>query len=226
MGLRPTKSSPTGVTRPRAARPALERFRGRRVAAPSRRDGGRGTRRCRPAQRLHAARLRLAPACRARVAPNSRASRCRMPCSASRGHGRAAKVSQALDSRGADEVTSPPAPILVCLRGRCAKLASGGELSRAMLAIRRIVTLGDDVETLIFDQVDIGIGGDGDSPLGGAWRASPSGAEAGEHHAPAAGGGVRRSARFAIAQKLQPHPRAGSHRDHGAAGRRRGSASP
>jgi DNA repair protein RecN (Recombination protein N) len=37
--------------------------------------------------------------------------------------------------------------------------ASGGELSRAMLAIRGIVTLGDDVETLIFDEVDTGIGG-------------------------------------------------------------------
>ena len=37
--------------------------------------------------------------------------------------------------------------------------ASGGELSRAMLAIRGLVTLGDDVETLIFDEVDTGIGG-------------------------------------------------------------------
>ena len=37
--------------------------------------------------------------------------------------------------------------------------ASGGELSRAMLAVRGLVTLGDDVETLIFDEVDTGIGG-------------------------------------------------------------------
>ena len=37
--------------------------------------------------------------------------------------------------------------------------ASGGELSRAMLAIRGLVNLGDDVETLIFDEVDTGIGG-------------------------------------------------------------------
>ena len=37
--------------------------------------------------------------------------------------------------------------------------ASGGELSRAMLAIRGLVKLGDDVETLIFDEVDTGIGG-------------------------------------------------------------------
>jgi len=44
--------------------------------------------------------------------------------------------------------------------------ASGGELSRAMLAIRGIVTLGDDVETLIFDEVDTGIGGVTASALG------------------------------------------------------------
>jgi DNA repair protein RecN (Recombination protein N) len=37
--------------------------------------------------------------------------------------------------------------------------ASGGELSRAVLAMRSIVTLGHDVETLIFDEVDTGIGG-------------------------------------------------------------------
>ncbi len=44
--------------------------------------------------------------------------------------------------------------------------ASGGEISRAMLAIRGIVTLGDDVETLIFDEVDQGIGGITASALG------------------------------------------------------------
>ncbi len=37
--------------------------------------------------------------------------------------------------------------------------ASGGELSRAMLAIRGIVSAAGDVETLIFDEVDTGIGG-------------------------------------------------------------------
>ena len=44
--------------------------------------------------------------------------------------------------------------------------ASGGELSRAMLAIRSTVTLGNDVETLIFDEVDTGIGGVTASALG------------------------------------------------------------
>jgi DNA repair protein RecN (Recombination protein N) len=66
---------------------------------------------------------------------------------------------EALGSRGGDEVEFlfsanpgvPPRPLR--------ETASGGELSRAMLAIRGIVTLGDDVETLIFDEVDTGIGG-------------------------------------------------------------------
>ena len=65
----------------------------------------------------------------------------------------------ALGPRGADEVEFyfsanpgvPPRPLR--------DTASGGELSRAMLAIRGMVTLGDDVETLIFDEVDAGIGG-------------------------------------------------------------------
>ncbi len=40
-----------------------------------------------------------------------------------------------------------------------AKVASGGELSRTMLACRTIVIDGDDVPTLVFDEVDAGIGG-------------------------------------------------------------------
>ncbi|HJS27711.1 MAG TPA: DNA repair protein RecN [Actinomycetota bacterium] len=40
-----------------------------------------------------------------------------------------------------------------------AKVASGGELSRAMLACRSVLLDLDDVPTLIFDEVDAGIGG-------------------------------------------------------------------
>jgi len=66
---------------------------------------------------------------------------------------------EALGPHGADEVefvfgANPGVPARP-LR----ETASGGELSRVMLAIRGIVTLGDDVETLIFDEVDTGIGG-------------------------------------------------------------------
>ena len=41
-----------------------------------------------------------------------------------------------------------------------AKIASGGEISRIMLAIKSVLADGDDVETMIFDEVDTGIGGD------------------------------------------------------------------
>ena len=47
-----------------------------------------------------------------------------------------------------------------------AKIASGGELSRIMLALKRSVPEGDGVRTLIFDEVDAGIGGEAASAVG------------------------------------------------------------
>ena len=47
-----------------------------------------------------------------------------------------------------------------------AKIASGGELSRIMLALKRSVPTGDGVETLIFDEVDAGIGGGAATAVG------------------------------------------------------------
>ncbi|MCR5188698.1 MAG: DNA repair protein RecN [Treponema sp.] len=46
---------------------------------------------------------------------------------------------------------NPPLPL--------AKIASGGELSRVMLALKTIFAQTDSVETLIFDEIDTGIGG-------------------------------------------------------------------
>jgi DNA repair protein RecN (Recombination protein N) len=40
-----------------------------------------------------------------------------------------------------------------------ARAASGGELSRAMLAVRAVLAAADEVPTVIFDEVDAGIGG-------------------------------------------------------------------
>jgi len=40
-----------------------------------------------------------------------------------------------------------------------AKIASGGELSRVMLAIKNVLAEKDDVDTLIFDEIDSGISG-------------------------------------------------------------------
>jgi DNA repair protein RecN (Recombination protein N) len=62
-------------------------------------------------------------------------------------------------ARGADSIrfliaTNPgEAP------GALDKIASGGELSRLMLAMKVVLTSGGGVETLIFDEVDSGIGG-------------------------------------------------------------------
>jgi len=64
-----------------------------------------------------------------------------------------------VDERGIDRVeflisTNPgeePKPLR--------KIASGGEISRVMLALKTIFSKNDPVETLIFDEIDVGIGG-------------------------------------------------------------------
>ena len=42
---------------------------------------------------------------------------------------------------------------------RLKEIASGGELSRVMLSIKRVLSSSDTIDTLIFDEVDTGIGG-------------------------------------------------------------------
>jgi DNA repair protein RecN (Recombination protein N) len=61
---------------------------------------------------------------------------------------------------------SPPAPL--------AKVASGGELARTMLALRLVLTQGPS--TLVFDEVDAGIGGEAAVAVAGAL------AQLGERH--------------------------------------------
>jgi DNA repair protein RecN (Recombination protein N) len=66
---------------------------------------------------------------------------------------------EALGSHGMDEVEflispNPGEPLKPLHR-----IASGGELSRTMLAIRVILAAADQMPTLIFDEVDAGIGG-------------------------------------------------------------------
>ena len=62
-------------------------------------------------------------------------------------------------ANGTDDVdfmisTNPGSPIRPL-----AQIASGGELSRIMLAIKSIMARTDDVDTLIFDEIDTGISG-------------------------------------------------------------------
>ncbi|MBQ9460616.1 MAG: DNA repair protein RecN [Clostridia bacterium] len=47
-----------------------------------------------------------------------------------------------------------------------AKIASGGELSRMMLAIKNVLADTDDIDTLIFDEVDTGISGSASQKVG------------------------------------------------------------
>ena len=47
-----------------------------------------------------------------------------------------------------------------------AKIASGGEISRIMLALKSILAKGDQVFTMIFDEIDVGIGGEVASAVG------------------------------------------------------------
>jgi DNA repair protein RecN (Recombination protein N) len=65
-----------------------------------------------------------------------------------------------VDERGLDKVeffVSPnPGEELKPL----AKIASGGEISRLMLALKSILTQKDSISTLIFDEIDSGIGGE------------------------------------------------------------------
>ena len=64
-----------------------------------------------------------------------------------------------LGTNGADEVEfllaanvgEPPRPL--------AKIASGGEMSRVMLALQTVLADVDDMETLVFDEIDTGVSG-------------------------------------------------------------------
>jgi DNA repair protein RecN (Recombination protein N) len=81
-------------------------------------------------------------------------------------------VAQApLDESGADAVSfllapNPGEPARVL-----ARIASGGEMSRVALAIKTVLARADETPTLIFDEVDAGIGGRSADPVGRMlWR--------------------------------------------------------
>jgi len=78
----------------------------------------------------------------------------------------AVRPEQAVTSKGYDDVefliSTNPGESLKPL----AQVASGGELSRVMLAIKTVLSGKDDIDTLIFDEIDAGISGKT------AWRVS------------------------------------------------------
>ena len=71
-----------------------------------------------------------------------------------------------LSSNGFDKIEflistnpgEPPKPL--------AKIASGGELSRKMLAIKNILSYNDTIGTLIFDEIDVGVSGRASQKIG------------------------------------------------------------
>ncbi|MFZ5570119.1 MAG: DNA repair protein RecN [Thermodesulfobacteriota bacterium] len=64
-----------------------------------------------------------------------------------------------LDETGFDRVTFMIAPNQGEDLKPLAAIASGGELSRVVLAVKAILSKTDSVETIVFDEVDAGIGG-------------------------------------------------------------------
>ncbi len=169
--------------------------------ASGRRRGGRGCARCSPRSQRPATALRrprgrrphaLAAAGRA---PSSSSSASRRASSTWRsGAARRAATSRpieldgdavAFDATGVDQVVyrlapnpgEPPRPL--------ARIASGGELSRVALAIKQVLAEADATPTLVFDEVDTGIGGRSADPVGRSAldaRAPPPGPV---RHAPA-----------------------------------------
>jgi DNA repair protein RecN (Recombination protein N) len=72
----------------------------------------------------------------------------------------------AFDSTGADEVVFRFAPNPGEPARPLARIASGGELSRVALAIKQVLAGADETPTLVFDEVDAGIGGRAADPVG------------------------------------------------------------
>ncbi|HUQ43719.1 MAG TPA: DNA repair protein RecN [Candidatus Limnocylindria bacterium] len=70
------------------------------------------------------------------------------------------------DATGADEVIFRFAPNPGEPPRSLAKIASGGELSRVALAIKQVLAAADETPTLVFDEVDAGIGGRTADPVG------------------------------------------------------------
>lgn len=61
---------------------------------------------------------------------------------------------------GADDIEFLISPNLGELERPLVRIASGGELSRVMLAVKTVLAAADTVETLVFDEIDTGIGGE------------------------------------------------------------------
>ena len=75
-----------------------------------------------------------------------------------------------------------------------ARIASGGELSRIMLALKTLASTDAPGKTLIFDEVDAGIGGAVADVVGARLQRLGATVPGALHHAPAADRRARRDA--------------------------------
>jgi DNA repair protein RecN (Recombination protein N) len=72
----------------------------------------------------------------------------------------------AFDAGGIDQVVYRLSPNVGEPARPLARIASGGEMSRVALAIKQVLAEADDTPTLVFDEVDTGIGGRSADPVG------------------------------------------------------------
>lgn len=80
------------------------------------------------------------------------------------------------DASGCDRVEFLIAPNAGEALRPLGRIASGGEMARLMLALKSILSTEDATPTLVFDEVDVGVGGRSGQPVGEKlWRLS-------EHH--------------------------------------------
>lgn len=63
------------------------------------------------------------------------------------------------DSNGADDIRFLVSANAGMELGRISKIASGGELSRIMLAMKTVFSQNDPIETMVFDEIDTGVSG-------------------------------------------------------------------
>ena len=72
----------------------------------------------------------------------------------------------AFDASGIDQVVYRLAPNPGEPARPLSRIASGGELSRVALAIKQVLAAADETPTLVFDEIDTGIGGRSADPVG------------------------------------------------------------
>ncbi len=76
------------------------------------------------------------------------------------------ETSLGFDSTGGDEIKFLMSANKGEKPGAISKIASGGELSRIMLAMKNVFSEKDEVETLVFDEIDTGVSGIAASRVG------------------------------------------------------------